>query len=33
MLIEAEIYNDKSQTNGCFIFFKEDNQRYYGVDI
>ncbi len=33
MLIEAGIYNDKSQTNSCFIFFKKDNQRYYGVDI
>lgn len=33
MLIEGGIYNDNFQKNVCFIFLKEDNQRYYGVDI
>lgn len=33
MLIEGGIYNDNYQERVCFIFLKEDNQRYYGVDI
>ena len=33
MLIEGGIYNDYYQKNVCFIFLKEDNQKYYGVDI
>ena len=33
MLIEGGIYNDNYQKNVCFIFLKEDNQKYYGVDI
>lgn len=33
MLIEGGIYSDKYHERVCFIFLKEDNQRYYGVDI
>lgn len=33
MLIEGGIYNDNFYKNICFIFLKEDRERYYGVDI
>ena len=33
MLIEGGIYNDNLQKNVCFIFLKEDSEKYYGVDI